>query len=150
MRAAGRIGRTLLLAAGLWSIAAGIYLLLTPMTVQEITASATAGGAQTTEQITRQVSWYQVQGLWGAFILIVFAALYASIGLFARRHHLVAAGLASLAAATLTFLAGFSIGPFYLPATLAVLLGWLAMGIGRLVRPEGRSLDEGSSGPKGA
>jgi len=137
MQAAGRIGRTLLLAAGLWSIAAGIYLLLTPMTVQEITASATADGAQTTEQITRQVSWYQVQGLWGVFILIVFAALYASIGLFARRHHLVAAALASLAATTLTFLAGFSIGPFYLPATLAVLLGWLALGIGKFVRPEG-------------
>jgi len=150
MQAAGRIGRTLLLAAGLWSIAAGIYLLLTPMTVHEITASATADGAQTTEQTTRQVSWYQVQGQWGVFILIVFAALYASIGLFAWRHHLVAAALASLAATTLTLLAGFSIGPFYLPATLAVLLGWLAMGIGRLVRPEGRTPDEGSSGPKGA
>jgi hypothetical protein len=149
MQSAHHIGRSLLLAAGPWLIAAGIYLLLTPMTVQEITASATAGGAQTTEQITRQVSWYHVQGLWGVFVLIVFAALYASISLFARRSHLVAAALASLAAITLTFLAGFSIGPFYLPATLAVLLGWLAMVIGRLVRPGGRILDEASSGPKG-
>jgi len=78
----------------------------------------------------------------------VFGALYAAVGLFARRNHLVAAGLASLAATTVTFLAGFSIGPFYLPATLAVLLGWLAMGIGKLVRPEGPALDESSSGPK--
>ena len=138
-----------MLAAGLWSIAAGIYLLLTPLTVQETTASATAGGAPTTEQITRQVSWYQVQGLWGVLVLIVFAALYAAVGLFAWRNHLVAAALASLAATTLTFLAGFSIGPFYLPATLAVLLGWLATGIGKLMRPEGRTLDEGSFGPKG-
>ena len=94
MQRAHRIGRTLLLAAGLWSIAAGIYLLLTPITVQEITVSATAGGAQTTEQITRQVSWYHVQGLWGVFILVVFAALYASVGLFAHRNHLVVAALA--------------------------------------------------------
>jgi len=148
MQRAHPIGRILLLAGALWSIAAGIYLLLTPMTVQEITASATAGGAQTTEQIT-QVSWYHVQGLWGVFILIVFAALYTAVGLFARRNHLASAALASLAATTLTFLAGFSIGPFYLPATLAVLLGWLAMAIGRLVRPGGRILDEASSGPKG-
>jgi len=149
MQRAHRIGRTLLLAAGLWSIAAGIYLLLTPLTVQEITASATAGGAQTTEQITRQVSWYHVHGLWGVFILIVFAALYTAFGLLAHRNHLVAAALASLAVTTLTFLAGLSIGPFYLPATLAVLLGSLAMGIGRLVRPGGRTLDQASSGPNG-
>ena len=62
---------------------------------------------------------------------------------------LLAAALASLAATTLTILAGFTIGPFYLPATLAVLLGWLAMGIGRLVRPGDRALDEASSGPHG-
>ena len=148
MQAAGRTGRTLLLAAGLWSIAVGIYLLFTPMTVQEITASATAGGAQTTDQITKQVSWYHVQGRWGVFILLVFTALYASVGLLARRNHLVAAALTSLAATTLTFLAGFSIGPFYLPTTLALLLGWLAMGIGKLIRPAGRTLDVGSSGPK--
>ena len=34
----------------------------------------------------------------------------------------------------LTILAGFSIGPLYIPALLTVVVGWLTLGLGKMVR----------------
>lgn len=121
------------LFSALWSIGVSLYLLLTPQTILEQVAVSTPGSTETGEVIVRQVSWYQVQGLWGVIVLAVFAMLFVLIGIFVFRQRLDAAAITSLLAVVLTFLAGLSIGPLYLPAVLGVVVGWALLGLGRLI-----------------
>lgn len=122
------------LFSALWSIGVALYVLLTPQIITQQIAVITPGGSETGEEIiTRQVPWYRVQGLWGVTVLIIFALLFIAIVIFVLRKRLLAAAVTSFLAAVLTFLAGFSIGPLYLPALLAVGLGWALLGLGRLI-----------------
>jgi hypothetical protein len=109
------------LFSALWSIGVGLYLLLTPQTIVEQVAVSTPGSTETSEEIVRQVSWYQVQGLWGVIVLVV---------VFTQR--MIAAAITSLLAVGLVYLAGLSIGPLYLPALLGVVVGWAFLGFARL------------------
>lgn len=119
--------------AALWSIGASLYLLLTPIPVREIIAGSASTGSESVEQVTRQVSWYEAQGLWGVLVLIIFTLLFSSIGVLATRARYVSLAIFSLLATALTFLAGFSIGPLYFPAVLAVVAGWILLGLGKLL-----------------
>ncbi|MCI0875669.1 MAG: hypothetical protein J4N76_03800, partial [Chloroflexi bacterium] len=78
--------------------------------------------------------WYEVQGVWGVVVLLIFALLYSSTAYLALRNRLVALAIASASALMLTILAGFSIGPLYIPALLMVVVGWLTLGLGKMVR----------------
>ncbi|MCI0772731.1 MAG: hypothetical protein J4N74_04840, partial [Chloroflexi bacterium] len=78
--------------------------------------------------------WYEVQGVWGVVVLLIFALLYSSTAYLALRNRLVALAIASASALMLTILAGFSIGPLYIPALLTVVVGWLTLGLGKMVR----------------
>ncbi|MCI0891813.1 MAG: hypothetical protein J4N65_04530, partial [Chloroflexi bacterium] len=78
--------------------------------------------------------WYEVQGVWGVVVLLIFALLYSSTAYLASRNRLVALAIASASALMLTILAGFSIGPLYIPALLMVVVGWLTLGLGKMVR----------------
>ena len=120
------------LFSALWSIGVGLYLLLTPQTIIEQVAVSTPGSTETSEEIVRQVSWYQVQGLWGVIVLVVFAVLFILIGIFVFTQRLIAAAITSLLAVGLVYLAGLSIGPLYLPALLGVVVGWAFLGFARL------------------
>lgn len=114
---------TVFLFAALSSLAAGGWLLFTPYSVQTVTAtSGPAGAAAMTESI-EQVSFFQVQGAWGVFVLLVFALLYSSGFLFFRSGRSWLAALGSVLALALTALAGLSLGPAYLPAAVAVMTG---------------------------
>lgn len=115
-----------------WSVGASLYLLLRPMTIVEEIAQAASTGAQSFEQVERQVSWFQVQGAWGVFILLVFALMFSGIWVFATRARYGILAVLSIFAVALTLLAGFSIGPLYLPAVAGVMLGWVFLGAGRL------------------
>jgi hypothetical protein len=133
MRSLNGFKRLFFIFAALWSIGASIYLLLTPVTVQEVIAEGFASGEESIEQVSRQVSWYEVQGLWGVFVLIIFALLFSSIGVFATRSRHGALAIFSFLAITLTILATFSIGPLYFPAVLAVSVGWILLGLEKVL-----------------
>ena len=134
MRTLARIRKVPFALAGIWAIGASLYLLLRPQTV--VSAVAVPGSPGVVEEIQTQVSWYEVQGLWGVFILFLFGLLYASIWLFANLDRYVIAGLISVAAIALTILASLSIGPLYLPSVVMVVAGWLLMGLVRLMALE--------------
>ena len=129
-----RLYRIPFLLAALLAIGASIYLLLSPTTSQEFVATTSANGSKTIEELSRQASWYEVQGVWGVVVLLVFALLYSSTAYLALRNRLVALAIASALALMLTILAGFSIGLLYIPALLTVVVGWLALGLGKMVR----------------
>ncbi len=128
-----RVARIAFIASAAWSVVASLYVLLSPLTIQEVRTSGLADGSSITEEVTRQTSWYQVQGLWGVLVLAAFALLFILIPLLALKRRYVLLLTISLIATLLVLLAGFSIGPFYLPAVVAVLVGWSAMGIGKLI-----------------
>jgi len=121
------ISRILFAFAALWSIGAGLWIALTPLTVVSVTSSESITGESTFEHATRQVSWYSVQGLWGIIILLIFAGMYAGAAYFAWKSKKWPAGIISFLAVVLTILAGFSIGAYYLPAALSVLVGTILL-----------------------
>ena len=104
---------------------------------EEITASEVADGAVTTEVSSKQVSFYAVQGAHGIFVLVVFALLYSSGLYFLRIGRPWLAVIGSVLALTLTLLAGFSVGPAYLPAALAAMVG-TALILFTAIMPPGR------------
>ena len=134
MLSTGKLYRIPFLLAAMWAIGAGIYLLLSPTVIQEIVGTTSADGSQTIEELSRQASWYEVQGVWGVIVLLIFALLYSSTALLASRKRLVALAIASSLALMLTVLAGFSIGLLYIPALLMVVVGWLTLGLAKIVR----------------
>jgi hypothetical protein len=94
------------------------------------------------EEVTRPASWYEVQGLWGVIILLIFVLLFFSVAFLAFKEKYIALAVTSFLAVTLTFLAGLSIGPVYLPAALAVLAGGLLLGLARIFRSRKMSSGE--------
>ena len=134
MRSIENLYRIPFLFAAVWATGAGIYLILSPTVIQEIVATTSADGGQTIEELSRQVSWYEAQGVWGVIVLLIFALLYSSTAVLVLRNRFVALAVASSLAVILTFLAGFSIGPLYIPALLAVVVGWLTLGLVKIVR----------------
>ncbi|MCH7611689.1 MAG: hypothetical protein IIB10_13515 [Chloroflexi bacterium] len=134
MQLIDRLYRIPFLLAALLAIGASIYFLLSPTTIQEFVATTSANGSKTIEELSRQASWYEVQGVWGVVVLLIFALLYSSTAYLASRNRLVALAIASASALMLTILAGFSIGPLYIPALLTVVVGWLTLGLGKMVR----------------
>jgi hypothetical protein len=133
-----RTVRIAFIAAAVWSVAASVYVLLSPLTVHEVRASRSANGSFIPEEITRQASWYEMQGLWGVIVIAIFASLFILIALLALKERYLPLLAISLLATILVFLTGFSVGPFYLPAVAALLLGWFGVGIHKLLS-SGRS-----------
>lgn len=128
------------LFSALWSIGVGLYVLFTPQTILEQVAVITPGDPETGEEIiTRQVSWYQVQGPWGVIVLVIFALLFSLAGFFVLRKRFLAAGVTSVLVLLLSYLAGLSIGPLYLPAVLGVVVGWAFLGLTRLLGAKGNT-----------
>lgn len=129
-----KLKRILFVFAAVWSVGASLYWLLSPVTIHEITAQSSANGSSPVEETFRQASWYQVQGVWGVAVLVIFALLYIAAAVFAVRGRHIPLAAASLIALVITYLAGLSIGALYLPAAFAVLAGWLVIGLNRLLR----------------
>jgi hypothetical protein len=131
-----RLQLALFFFAALWSVGAGLWLTLSPYTIEGIAATVIPGAAAETSTFSRQVSFYQVQGAWGIFVLFVFALLYSSGFYFFRRGRRWLATLGSVLALLLTFLAGYSVGPAYLPAAVAVMVA-LALILYTAIMPPG-------------
>jgi hypothetical protein len=109
----------LLTLAAIWGLLVGLVIFFLPYGTR-ITETAIGNGSKV---ITTQVSFFETQGWWGIWILIAFAALYYGPLRFYRRGSRALAVLFAVAAIALSVLAGFSIGSFYLPAALALLVG---------------------------
>lgn len=131
-----RPDRIAFMGSAVWSVGASMYLLMSPLTIHEVRATATRDGPQVAEEITRQATWYQVQGLWGVAVLAIFASLFVTIAILAVKERYLALLTVSLLATALVVLSGFTIGMFYLPAVVAVLLGWFGIGIRKLRRSD--------------
>jgi hypothetical protein len=129
-----RLKFALFLFAAMWAIGTGLWFALSPFTVQ-VTATST-GGATSSRIITRQISFYQAQGAWGIFVLVVFGLLYSSGFYFYRIGRRWLASLGSALALMLTSLAGFSVGPAYLPAAVALMVA-LALILYTTIMPPG-------------
>lgn len=120
MNTKAKIVRYLFVFSALWGFLAGLFILIRPAGMSVTETSTHNGGS---EIIATQVSFFEMQGWWGIWILIAFAALYYGPLHFCSRG---SRGLAALFAATaivLSLLAIFSIGSFYFPAALALLVG---------------------------
>lgn len=114
-----RAPKVLFAAAAVLAVLASLLILFTGSATQ---VSVTNG----IETVT-QLSWLEAQGWWGLAILLIFSVLYTLPAFaFARGRR----GLAVLFAAicvVLTILASLSIGSFYYPAALAVVLALLVL-----------------------
>ena len=129
------ISRVLALSAAAWAVLVSLYFLLTPIPLHTIPAAAVSGASESIESAVITQSWYQVQGLWGTVVLLLFAGFYV-LALYLIWHSAVPALIImSLAGITISYITGFSIGLFYLPSALALLLAASLLWISRFNNP---------------
>ncbi|MBX3047322.1 MAG: hypothetical protein KF698_10025 [Anaerolineales bacterium] len=114
-----RLPALLLAFAAICGVVASLLVFFTAGATQV----STTNGVETVTQLT----WLQAQGWWGVVILIIFSALFAAPWFFYGRGQRRAAGFFIATAVLLTLLATLSIGIFYWLASLAALLGGVAM-----------------------
>jgi hypothetical protein len=105
------------------SICAGLWILLTPLTIQEVSAVSPGESPAEGEITTQQISWYKAQGVWGVIILVIFSGFFVGSATFGIRGRLLPTAITTAVSLVLTYLAGFSIGMFYLPAAAASVVG---------------------------
>jgi len=119
------VGKITLVLAASWAIGASLYVFFSPVSGQGVSGRLYRDSSTVIETFTTEQSWYEAQGLWGVFVLVVFTAVYLlAVGL-AWTSNFVALAVLSLIALALSVIAGFSIGAIYLPAALALSIGAL-------------------------
>lgn len=117
------IGKYLVgIAAGL-AVLASLYIFFSPLEVSSLTATSVSGEPEIVEETTKQATWFQIQGWWGIFILLAFTALYGLAYYLARIRAVTWLGLLCIALLLLSYLSGLSIGLYYLPAFLVLIIG---------------------------
>jgi hypothetical protein len=127
-RIPGKITQALLIFSAVWSVAIGIWIAASPMYTSEVVTNSGPGPVVSSALGRSSTSFFSVNGAWGIMILGIFAIAYSSGIFFFRRCRTGWTLVTGLFAILLTFLAGFSIGPVYLPAALATLLALILMG----------------------
>jgi hypothetical protein len=126
--------------AALWAIGMSIFLLVVP--VEENAVTVTSEGTTTFFQATRHLTIYAAEGAGGIALLVLFAVLYAATGVLALWKRFIILGIVSLAAGALTIISGFSIGLLYFPALYGVLIGWIVLGIAKLISMSKQAADD--------
>jgi hypothetical protein len=120
-------GKLIVAIAVLWAIGASLYIVFTPISVQGTRSRLYRDSTVVIETFTSEQSWYGAQGLWGVFVLVVFAALYLLAARLAWRNQYTGLTILSLIAIALSIVGGFSIGGIYLPAALTLFAGALIL-----------------------
>lgn len=120
-------GKFIVAAAASWAVGASLYIFLSPVTISGVTGTRWRDSSEVVEAFTRQQSWYEAQGLWGVFVLVIFSGLYISAVRLAWRGKYRALAILSVFAFGLTVVTGFSIGGAYLPAALGLIIGALVL-----------------------
>ncbi len=128
-------GRLVAAIAALWAIGASLYIFFSPISVQGVKASSIFGASTVVETFTREQSWYETQGLWGVFVLVIFAGFYLLAARLAWRNKYNAFAIMSVISLALSIISGFSIGGIYLPAAFALIIGALMFLSSNWLRP---------------
>lgn len=116
-------GKILVLIAAVLAILVSLYLLFSPQYGQEVTATTLSGEPAITETIITRQSWYQVQGPWGVFLLLLLGGLYGLGYYLARKESYNWLGTLNLGLLIFSYVAGLSVGLLYMPAALIMALG---------------------------
>jgi len=124
-------GKFIVAAAASWAVGVSLYVFFSPVTISGVTATRWRDSSEVVEVFTRQQSWYEMQGLWGVFVLVIFSGLYISAVRLAWRGKYRALVILSVFAFALSVVTGFSIGGAYLPAALALFVGALLLLLSR-------------------
>ncbi len=128
------VGKIFVAISALWAIGASLYILLAPISGQGVTLRRNFGEPLSfVDTFTTEQSWYEAQGLWGVFVLVVFAGLYLLAVHLAWRSNYIAVTILSVFAIALSIIAGFSIGMLYFPAAVGLLIGALIFLSSRLI-----------------
>jgi cell division protein FtsW (lipid II flippase) len=120
--------RNLLILAAILALIASIIILYSSSLITQTTVNEDG----TEETVVSQQSWYQVQGDWGVITVLIFAIVYVLPYYLSSKDLLAPAAFFAILALVLTWLAGFSIGFYYLPAAGALFLSYIALGVGKL------------------
>mgnify|MGYP000846393095 CR=1 FL=1 len=113
-----RLASWLSLAGLLWCAVVGLLLWFLPL-------GETASSSSTGETVTGGGESFASLSGYGSLPLIVPAALCALALFAALHHHRIGLVLTTAVSGLFAFLAGFSIGLFYVPAVLALILACL-------------------------
>jgi hypothetical protein len=119
------LARRLIQIAAIWALAVSLLFFFLPQRVEIQEATLVPGETTEVETVIEEKSFYEIQGLWGTVVLVLFAGFYAVPLRFVasnKRLLLVTWGLLALA---LSYITGFSIGLWYLPSALLLLAGSL-------------------------
>ena len=129
-----KVGKLIVALAASWAIGASFYVFFSPISGQGVTSGGSRGSGVIVETFITEQSWYEAQGLWGDFVLLVFAAVYLVAVRLAWRSNFIALAILSLITVALSVITGFSIGGIYLPAALALFIGALIFLSSKLLR----------------
>ncbi len=128
-------GKLVVAIAAAWAVGASLYIFFSPISGRGVRTSGIVGAPNAVvETFTTEQSWYEAQGLWGVFVLAIFAGLYLLAVRLAWRSHYIALAVLSVVAVALSIIAGFSIGGIYLPAALGLFMGTLMLLSSRWLR----------------
>ena len=127
-------GKLIVAIAASWAIGASLYIFFAPITVVSTPSKLFRDSTVVVETFTRELSWFEAQGLWGVFVLLMFAGLYLLAARLAWRSQYTGLTILSLIAIAVSIIAGFSIGGIYLPAALGLLAGALILLSSKLLR----------------
>ena len=127
-------GKSFVAISTLWAIGASFYILFAPISGQGVTLRRNSGEPLSFVDTTTEQSWYEAQGLWGVFVLVIFAGLYLLAVRMAWKSNYVALAILSVIAVALSIITGFSVGGIYMPAALGLLLGTLMIFSSKLLR----------------
>lgn len=132
-------GKFIVLIAALSAVGASLLIFFTPQTITIESSTTVANGTGVVERFTQKQSWYQAQGLWGSLVLVLFAGFYLLAYRSSVKGNFLALAIMSIVGIALTFVSGFSIGPFYLPAAVGLFIGMLLMVVSRNVPPRSKT-----------
>ena len=122
-----RGGKLIVTIAAIWAAGASLYIFSSPVSVHGVTGIVSRNTGTDVEIFTREQSWFEAQGLWGTFWLVLFVALYLlAVRVAWKDKHLLLA-LISLTAIALSIVTGFSIGGAYLPAAIGLFIAALML-----------------------
>ena len=128
------VGKFVVALAAAWAIGASIYVFFSPLSGQGVTVRRTFGeSGSVVETFMTEQSWYEAQGLWGIFVLAVFAGIYLFAVRLAWNGHYNALTIVSVITIALSIVTGFSIGGIYFPAAAGLVVGALILLAARLL-----------------
>lgn len=120
--------------AALWAVGAGVFLLLAQYGEGRAdTVMVNPDGTTSFFDTTVHASFYGVQGAQGVTLLVLFTLIYLGAAVFALWKRYIILGIVSFIAFVVTFIGSLSIGFIYFPALYAVIIGWIILGVGKMI-----------------